>query len=328
MALKVFSPSFLCFVIFLVPSIMALMHASKRLTSPFRKQIHMAVTGGIIVGGGRIGNLLWELNDRKDVLLKRNEMIPLEGNGPIYVCTRNNDLEDIIKGTPVSRKKDLVFLQNGMLGAFLESKGLADNTQALVYFAVAKKGDTPIDGKTDVNPEGLTAATGKWASDFAERLAKGGLACKVLSKNEWYICMLEKHLWICAFMAVGVKHKCTVGEVESKHNEEIRQLIDEMAKATEKKATGVKFPVGLGDRLCAYSRSVAHFPTALKEQEWRNGWFLDLSFDAAERGRDDPIPHHTALMGSAEGQLVYNALKARSGKKFVARAPSNIVVTE
>lgn len=29
--------------------------------------------------------------------------------------------------------------------------------QVLVYFAVAKKGEAPIDGKTDVNPEGLTA---------------------------------------------------------------------------------------------------------------------------------------------------------------------------
>jgi hypothetical protein len=29
--------------------------------------------------------------------------------------------------------------------------------QVLVYFAVAKLGDTPVDGKTDVNPEGLTA---------------------------------------------------------------------------------------------------------------------------------------------------------------------------
>lgn len=29
--------------------------------------------------------------------------------------------------------------------------------QVLVYFAVAKLGERPTDGKTDVNPEGLTA---------------------------------------------------------------------------------------------------------------------------------------------------------------------------
>jgi hypothetical protein len=35
-------------------------------------------------------------------------------------------------------------------------------------------------------------------------------------------------------MAVGVKYKCTVGEVEGLHNAEVRELISEMAIATEK----------------------------------------------------------------------------------------------
>jgi uncharacterized membrane protein YjfL (UPF0719 family) len=34
--------------------------------------------------------------------------------------------------------------------------------QVLVYFAVAKLGDKPTDGKTDVNPEGLTAGMLWW----------------------------------------------------------------------------------------------------------------------------------------------------------------------
>lgn len=40
-------------------------------------------------------------------------------------------------------------------------------------------GEDPIDGKTDLNPEGLTAAYGKHAAALAERLARGGLSCKV-----------------------------------------------------------------------------------------------------------------------------------------------------
>ena len=56
--------------------------------------------------------------------------------------------------------------------------------QALVYFAVSKKGETPIDGKTDANPEGLTAVTGKHAEAFAARLAAGDLSCKVSSRQE------------------------------------------------------------------------------------------------------------------------------------------------
>ncbi len=53
----------------------------------------------------------------------------------------------------------------------------------LVYFAVAKQGDLPTDGKTDVNPEGLTAAYGKHAQAFADRLATADLSCKVGSPN-------------------------------------------------------------------------------------------------------------------------------------------------
>ena len=48
-----------------------------------------------------------------------------------------------------------------------------------MYFAVAKLGDAPIDGKTDTNPEGLTAAVGKHAEAFAARLAGADLSCKV-----------------------------------------------------------------------------------------------------------------------------------------------------
>ena len=74
---------------------------------------------------------------------------------------------------------DLVFFQNGMLEPWLESKGLNDADQVLAYFAVSKLGEPPVDGKTDTNPDGLTAAYGKWATAIAERLHAGGLSCKV-----------------------------------------------------------------------------------------------------------------------------------------------------
>ena len=44
--------------------------------------------------------------------------------------------------------------QNGFLDSFLEEKGLADNTQALIFFAVAKKGEAPTDGKKGRAPLG------------------------------------------------------------------------------------------------------------------------------------------------------------------------------
>ena len=74
---------------------------------------------------------------------------------------------------------DLVFFQNGMLEPWLQSKGLSDANQVLAYFAVSKLGESPVDGKTDTNPEGLTAAFGNWASDLASRLHAASLSCKV-----------------------------------------------------------------------------------------------------------------------------------------------------
>lgn len=116
------------------------------------------VTPGIIVGGGRIGNFLYESNGKVDTLLSRSstveQSINEKGFGPIYICTRNDDLVSVISKTPASRRSDLVFLQNGMLEPFLESYDLAENTQGLIYFAVSKKGESPIDGKTDLNSEG------------------------------------------------------------------------------------------------------------------------------------------------------------------------------
>ena len=81
--------------------------------------------------------------------------------------------------------------------------------------------------------------------------------------------MLEKHIWICAFMAVGAKHGVTVGDVVSKHREEVTACINELAIAATKK-TKVVFPSGLSERLCSYAKSVSHFPTALKEFNWRS----------------------------------------------------------
>lgn len=250
-----------------------------------------------IVGAGRIGQALKEMGSGQDVLIRRGEKIPEGGSGPIIICTRNDDLQGVLDSTPKSRWDDLVFLQNGMLDPWLQSKGLENNTQALIYFAVAKLGEKPTDGKTDTNPEGLTAATGKHASVLAERLIKGGLSCKVLDASDYRKSMLEKLVWISAFMVVGATHKCTVGEVEGKHKAQVAELIAELAEAGGADL-GVKLDGGYVERLCAYARSVAHFPTAVKEFEWRNGYFYNISVKAMQQGKADPCPKHTAMLKS------------------------------
>jgi hypothetical protein len=104
----------------------------------------------------------------------------------------------VVDGTPAERKKDLVFIQNGMLAPWLSARGFAPGavTQVLVYFAVAAKGEAPTDGVTDLNPEGLTAAAGPHAAAVAARLRGAGLACAVLEGDAFVASMLEKHVWI------------------------------------------------------------------------------------------------------------------------------------
>ncbi|KAF9613190.1 hypothetical protein IFM89_005992 [Coptis chinensis] len=189
--------------------------------------------------------------------------------------------------------EDLVFFQNGMLEPWLHSKGLNDVEQVLAYFAVSKLGEPPVDGKTDTNPEGLTAAYGKWASAVATRLQAGGLSCKVLDKEAFQKQMLEKLIWICAFMLVGARHPgATVGVVEKEYRSEVASLISELASAAAAEK-GLLFEEAMVERLCAYSRAVAHFPTAVKEFKWRNGWFYSLTQQAITEGKPDPCPLHT-----------------------------------
>ncbi|PSC76819.1 hypothetical protein C2E20_0698 [Micractinium conductrix] len=249
----------------------------------------------VIVGGGRVGQSLADMGAGADVVVKRGQ--PVTGPaGPIVVCTRNDDLQAVVDATAPERRQDLVFIQNGMLQPWLDERGLGDATQVLVYFAVAKQGDAPTDGKTDVNPEGLTAAYGRHAAAVAARLHAAGLSCMVLEKPEFTKCMLEKLVWISAFMLAGARHGgCTVGEVEGQYKEEVGTLIDELAAAGAA-ALGVTLDAGVRERLCAYARSVAHFPTAVKEFPWRNGYFYGVSKAAAAGGLPDPCPTHTAWL--------------------------------
>ena len=270
-----------------------------RRTSSRRSSVRVmaSVAPSIIVGGGRVGQALADMGVPGDVIMKRGDAFPAEpSTGPIYVCTRNDALQGVIDQTPEDRRGDLVFLQNGMLQPWLDARGLGANTQVLIYFAVAKFGEKPTDGITDVNPEGLTAANGKHAAALQARLAAGSMKCHVLDDDAFKGSMFEKLIWICAFMAVGAAHPgASVGDVESTHKAEVVELIEELLKgsAAEK---GVACESGAVDRLCAYARAVAHFPTAVKEFEWRNGFFYGISQEAIAAGRADPFPKHTALL--------------------------------
>jgi len=247
-----------------------------------------------------VGEALVNMGDGSDVLLRRGDAFPEDAPvGPIFVCTRNDALKDVIAMVPKERREDLVFIQNGALLPFLESElgaGVPFSV-LLVYFAVAKKGDPPLDGKTDTDPEGLTAvnASGKWADAIAERLTTSQLSCTVMGEPSFTQAYWEKNLWIAAYMMVGALNSgCTIGDVESKHRAQVDALIGELATALTAAYPELQWSrTLLFDRLAAYARSVAHFPTAVKEFEWRNGAFYDLTLKAQAAGRPDPCPTHT-----------------------------------
>lgn len=252
----------------------------------------------VIIGGGRLGEAFAKMGLGNDVIVRRGEAFPTEApKGPIYVCTRNDALEGVIAAVPEDRHEDLIFVQNGVLMPFLRKQLKPDLplTISLVYFAVAKKGEPPLDGKTDTDPEGLSAvnAGGKWAREVHWRLTSSDLACRILRDMEFQQAYWEKNLWIAAYMMVGALHQCNVGEVESQYRSEVDELIAQLATAVSATEDVAWERLRLCDRLAAYARSVAHFPTAVKEFEWRNGAFYDISMAAEKAQRPDPCPKHT-----------------------------------
>jgi hypothetical protein len=243
-----------------------------------------------VVGSGRIGGTLAEAGEC--AVLGRDDEIDADGQGPILIATRNDALDGIIEKCPENRRKDLVFMQNGYLDDFLESKGLLDNTQVLLYLSVTAKGVDAVDGVTTVNPEGLTAATGIHAQAFADRLASLDLKCNVVTPEEYRPAMFEKLMWISTYMLVGAAKECkSVGQAGAEYGELVENIVNELVAAVSKKE-GITFSEGTMARLAAYTDVVTDFPCAVKEFEWRNKYFYDLG--------DDAVPTHNALLKECE----------------------------
>ena len=88
---------------------------------------------------------------------------------------------------------------------------------------------------------------------------------------------------------------------------QVTLLIKELASGGAP-ALGITMADGYVERLHAYSQSVAHFQTAVKEFSWRNGWFYSQSETAKAEGKPDPYPTHTTWLTdlkSFEGRLYH-----------------------
>lgn len=231
-----------------------------------------------VIGAGRVGLALASMGPSR--LRRRGEPVLAEA-GPIVVCARNDDLEDVLALVPAARRGDLCFVQNGLLGPWFEARGLTDTTRALLYFAVPSRGAAVEDG-------GGTVVTGPWAEALVQRLGLGGVSAQVVSAARFEAEAVEKLVWSCVFGLLAEVYKAPVGRLITERRAEVQALTEELLTVAE--AAGLPRPEGdVVGRLVAYSAKIPGYQGGLKELPWRNGWFL------ARRA----TPLHAALMDRA-----------------------------
>jgi hypothetical protein len=175
----------------------------------------------LIVGAGKLGKALHgAMGFEGDVLLGRGEAIPADWEGPVFVCVPHAELASVLDACPESKYDDLVFWQQPYIEPLLKRYAMTENTQVNAYFYI-NPGRKPVDVTTDLQPEGLTTVTGKWAVAVTQRLARAELSCKLLNKRDFRRAAIERHIGVCALHAIGSTQAhmggragMTFGEVE------------------------------------------------------------------------------------------------------------------
>lgn len=246
-----------------------------------------------IIGAGRIGIMLSQAQQFADYtvrLLRRGE-VNLLPEGPIILCTRNDDLDTIMSWIPPMRFNDLVFVQNGMLQSWFETHGLDNVTTALLYVAVSTVGATPVDGARSV-------VTGPRAAEFQTLMRDLGLHCMQITKPQFQVEMVEKFLWNCIFGLLCEVHQTTVGNIVTSHASDLTNLTRELLSVCEQRlgfALSEADTWNLLQRLSDYSMSIAAYQGAVKEWSWRNGWLVDTGL---------PQPLHLAHLKNVVPHLL------------------------
>lgn len=242
-----------------------------------------------IIGGGRIGMALerraaarglgcrvWTRDD--DVRELADEQ------GPILVCTRNDDLDGVVARMPRNRRADLVLTQNGMIRPWLDKQGLATNGRGLIFAAVARRGD-------DLTPGGRSPFVGRHADAVVAFFAAIDVPAAHVAAPSFAEIELEKLVWNSAFGLLCDALHAHVGATlaDARCDALLRELIGVGAAAL---AIDPDVDAMIG-RLRAYSASIPSYRGAVKEWPWRNGFFVD-----AATATQLPLPVHAALVAS------------------------------
>lgn len=242
----------------------------------------------VVVGAGRIGGMVVDLARRQGVEVavagRQGPVATTGGRGPVLVCTRNDALADVVARTPGDRRDDLVFVQNGVLAPWLRARGLAGATIGVLYVAVDRPGAPPVPGAPSV-------FMGPQARAVAALLAAGGVPAREAAhpldlRRE----VGTKLAWICVLGVLGEALALPVGQLVVDHAAGITSLCEELAPVLAADPDTAANP-DLVPQVLAYSRSVPHYRTAVKEWPWRTGWLLQA---AARAGID--LPQHRAWL--------------------------------
>ena len=246
----------------------------------------------ILLGQGRVGQGLRGLalaNGQDPLCIDRThgwEQLGHDQEGPILVCTNAGDLGSVIDRTPATRRPDLVFVQNGMIGDVLAELGCANNTRGLLYFAVPSRGCLPAPGDESV-------FTGPHAEGVTDWFRSIGLPAKGIEPATFANEMASKLIWNCTFGLLSDVYVCSVGELVINHHEAVSNLIAELVMVANASIETTLDALSVTESLCAYSLTIPEYTGALKQWEWRNGWFCK----AGERlGLSMPI-HEQFLIG-------------------------------
>lgn len=246
-----------------------------------------------VIGNGRVGTALASQSRARGIvchLVGRAhgwQHLQTPAGAPIVVCTRNDDLPQVLAQLPPHRRADVVIVQNGMIRPWLREQGLTAVTRGLLFFAVAQIGDAP-------QPGGMSPLTGPLAATVAQWWQTLGLPAACIADSDFRQLELEKLLWNCCLGALCQAYSVPVGLAVTVYATELAQLVAELAPLA---AAELQVPCdsvqrdSLVDNLRHYSLSIADYRATVKEWRWRNGWFVDA---ARQQGRQTPM--HSQLL--------------------------------
>lgn len=255
----------------------------------------------VIVGGGRMGRAIFAMGDGWDVLVGRLDPFPEDAPvGPIYMCTKNDDLKAAIAKVPTKRHEDMVFVQEGDLGPLLVEE-LAPGlpvTQVLFWGSRSRNPVASVRTEFDLKGINCVGAHGKWAEEVNVRMMTNRVGGQLRPEPGFTQCYWERNIWLAAYMLVGVLHGgCSVGTVVRELRQEVDALMMELATAVSAAHPHVLWDRGqICERLARFSERIPNRPSVLEDFKWRNGIFYEISLQAAAAGRPDPCPRHTEAL--------------------------------